>query len=456
MRRTMTIVTTLLLAGCTASAGKADPAPATDQAAATSALPAGEAPPTSDAPVTDASVASTADVGTTAPAAAPRTFGPMPGLAVVSSDGRVAMVRDGVMGPAVKGLLTADGSAVVATTATSADGKPSTLVVWQGTRTGAELGRVTLAGDLTAIATDPAGKAVAFTGSNDDSPGGTVVVVATPEGEQFRHAYDSELQPEGFSNIYMDGSPIPAGLFVIEYLDPPPADHTAPRRYRVRVADTASGVLALPLDLRDKGQTVDEQMLGFGRTHVLSPANGLLFTLYRGIDSDEQGYAFVHTLGFVNGVYCLDLPQRLDLAELPGAVALLDDESKLAVVSANGSVAEFAIADITDPSKTPAPIMTTAVWSGASTSGPAVAANGSTLLVGQDDALRWIDTATLSVRAVQHWDMHVEAVTLLPNGDAIAAGTGRISEITADGQLAAEVPLPADFGPVAKVVTVQT
>ncbi|MCU1400070.1 MAG: hypothetical protein JWN62_3179 [Acidimicrobiales bacterium] len=439
----------LLLAGCTADAGKASPPPATPLD------PAAAAAPTSQGPSTNAPATAASDAGTTSSDAdTASTFGPMPDLAVVSSDGRVAVVRDGAMSAAVTGLLTADGSAVVATTATTTDGKPSTVVVWQGIHNGAELGRITLAGNLTPIATDPAGKAVAFTEPNADSPGGTVVVVATPEGQQFSHAYTSELQPEGFSNVYVDGSAIPAGLFVIEYLDPPPADRTAPRRYRVRVVDTTSGDLALPFDLRKKGQTVDEQMLGFGRTHVLSQTNGLLFTLYRGIDDDEQGYAFVHTLGFVNGVYCLDLPQQLDLAELPGAVALIDGESTLAVVSGNGTVSEFVIDDITDASKTPAPITTSAVWTGADRSGPAVAANGSTLLVGQSDALRWIDSTTLSVSAVQHWDMQIEAVTLLPSGNAIAAGTRRISEITPDGQLAAELPLPGDFGPVARVVTV--
>ena len=160
----------------------------------------------------------------------------------------------------------------------------------------------------------------------------------------------------------------------------------------------------------------------------------------------------MHTLGFVNGVYCLDLPRQLGLATLPGAITLLDHETELAVVSANGTVSEFAIDDITDPSKTPAPIRTTAVWADPNTAGPAVAANGSTLLIGQNDVLRWIDPTSLTIRAVQHWDMSIEAVTLLPNGNAIAAGTRRVSDITPDGQLAAEIPLPDNFGPIASVV----
>lgn len=450
MRRTTMIAMAILLAGCGAQAATTDSSPAAGQAASQGA-PTSE---TASTPSAADSVPLPTDPGTsTAPTATPQPLDRMPDLAIVSGDGHVAVVHDGIMGTAQKGLLTADSSAVIATESATTGGKPATRVTWRSIRGGTDIAAITLDGDLTAIATDPSGKAVAFTGANADSPGGTVVVVATPEGEQFRRAYASELQPEGFTNIYIDNSPIPAGLFVIEYLDPPPADHTAPRRYRVRVADTHSGDLALPSDLRVKGQTVDEQMLGFGRTHVLSPVNGLLFTLYRGIDSDEKGYAFVHTLGFINGVYCLDLPQALDLATLPGAVALLDHESELAVVSANGTVAEFAISDITDASKTPAPITTAPVWTGADASSPAVAASGPTLLVGQADALRWIDTTSLTVSSIQHWDMQIEAVSLLPDGNALAAGTRRISEITPDGRLTAELPLPADFGKVARVVT---
>jgi hypothetical protein len=50
------------------------------------------------------------------------------------------------------------------------------------------------------------------------------------------------------------------------------------------------------------------------------------------------------------------------------------------------------------------------------------------------------------------WDMDIEAVALMSNGDAVAAGTRRISEISPQGDLAAERPLPLDFGPVARIV----
>jgi hypothetical protein len=50
--------------------------------------------------------------------------------------------------------------------------------------------------------------------------------------------------------------------------------------------------------------------------------------------------------------------------------------------------------------------------------------------------------------------MDIEAVAVLPDGDAIAAGTRRISQITPDGQLAAEAPLPEGFGRVAAVIVI--
>ena len=475
MKTIRVIAAALALGACSANAAGTSPiaptapAPTTVPPRTTTATTNATAPTTTTTATTATTNATAPTIATTATAATADpavgvpgstvTFGPMPNIAVVSADGRVAVVHDGVLAAAQKGLLAADGSSVITTTTTTTtttSGAARTTVVWQGIREGSELARLSLAGDLTAVATDPTGKSVAFTEPNSASPGGTEVVIATPEGEQFRHAYSSELLPEGFSNIYTDSASVPAGLFVIEYLDPPPSDITAPRRYHVRVLDTSSGELALPLDLRDKSQTVDEQMLGFSRTHVLSPRNGLLFTLYRGIDSDEKDYAFVHTLGFVNGVYCLDLPQQLGLATLPGAVALLDDETQLAVVSANGVVSEFRISDITDSPKTPQPLQTKSVWPGANPTGPAVAAGGDTLLVGQDDALRWIDAKTLTIRAERHWDMQIEAVALTANGNAIAAGTGRVSEITPDGQLAAELPLPANFGRVSRVVFLGT
>jgi hypothetical protein len=48
--------------------------------------------------------------------------------------------------------------------------------------------------------------------------------------------------------------------------------------------------------------------------------------------------------------------------------------------------------------------------------------------------------------------MQIEAVALLSNGDAVAAGTRRISQITSTGTLVAEMALPPSFGTVWRIV----
>ncbi len=444
------VVGALLVAGCgvdaTSTGSVTTPAvastPATASAAPTNATPAGVMPKT------DASFPANSALPSTTPAASTVVFGALADMAIASTDGHVAISHGGTFGPAWTGKIAADQHTVV-TTSWSAG---STTLTWTSVLTGSQIARTSLGGELTAVATDLTAQYVALTTANPAAPGGTEIVIADTKGEAFRHAYTSELLPEGFSNITTETG-MPMGLFVIEYLDPPGTDTTAPRRYRVRVVDTTTGELNLPFDLRDKGQTVDEAMLGFSRTHVVSPANGLLFTLYRGLDSDEKNYAFVHTLGFVNGVYCLDLPPELWLERLPGAVVLTHDESRLLVASANGYVTEVVVDDITDPSRTPAPSRTEQVWSAPpNAAGPALASAGTRVLVGQDDTLRWVDADTLAITATQQWDMHIDAVALMPGGDAVAAGTGRVSEITPDGQLAAELPLPDGFGTAAQIV----
>ena len=361
-------------------------------------------------------------------------------MAIISANGEVVVVRNGVMSKPVDGLVTADSTTLISTTRPSSGlRKPSTTTVsWIDLAKGSTRASADLGGSLTAVATDQRGTTVVLTGTDSGSRG-TEMVIAMPTGEVFRRSYTTELLPEGFTDIFAEGKDYPSGLFVVEYLDPPPVTPGAPRRYHVRVLDTTSGELGLPLNLRDKSQTVDEQMLGFGRSHLLSPKNGLLFTLYRGIDDDEAGYGFVHTLGFVNGVWCLQLPDSLQLATLPGALALVDDESKLVVASSNGFVSEFLINDITDPSAEPAPRRTVQAWRSTSESGPALDSGGGVILAGQDGVVRWIDAASLTTTASRNWDMQIEAVALAANGDAVIAGSRRISEITPNGDLVAEI-----------------
>jgi hypothetical protein len=405
--------------------------------------------PSTTASTTSTAVSGTSTTTTTASSAKTAGLGVMPNLALVGVDGRVAWVRNGVVSQPVTGLIAANNAMLIETS--PSEGTPgATTVVWRSLADGNELAQLEVTGSLTASATDMSGDVVALTRPNPVDPTATEIVIATRQGEAFRRGYDAELLPEGFTNAY-NGS-LPIGLFVIEYLEPPPADPSAPRPYRVRVLDTATGDLGLPLNLRDKSQQVDEDMLGFSRTHVTSRLNGLLFTLYRGLDDDESGYAFVHTLGFVNGVWCLDLPSELHLEGLPGALALSDHESRLVVASANGYLTDFVIEDITDPAREPVARRTVGAWTPSDSSAPSLSATNDMLLVGQGDTLRWIDATTLTSTRNLSWDMQIEAVLLLDGGDAVAAGTGRLSQISPNGDLVAEVPVPSTFGRVSRIV----
>ena len=371
----------------------------------------------------------------------------LPNAAFVSADGHLAVMRDGVMGTTLTGIVAADDKTVISTTTTEG----STTLSWIDLDDGTTTTSVDLAGDLRAMATDTTGRIVGLV-SRDAAVGTSEIVIASSAGERFRKSYDSELQPEGFSNAY-EGE-LPSGMFVIEFLDSPSPDASAPRRYRVRVLGPSGGELSLPLNLRDKGQFVDEEMLGFSRSHVISPANGLLFTLYRGVEADESNYAFVHTLGFVNGVWCLDLPSELALERLPGAVILVDGEQKLLVVSSNGFVTEFVIDDITNPEHLPVPRRTQVAWStDTNSSAPALAQRDGQVLVGQGNTLRWIDAASLTGTVTQTVDIDIEAVALLADGEAVAAGAGRVAQISAAGQVGGTAQLPADLGAISRVLT---
>ena len=451
MHRPLAILSVLALAACGADAApSATPSTPAATASVVETVATTDTITGTSAPVESVESTAAADqvAATETEKKTPSSIQPLPDIAVVSTDGRVTVAHGGAFTAPARGLIAADDRTLISTVV-SAD-HATTTVRWTALADGAVEDEVDLDGDLTAVATGPTAQIVALTGA---AAGGTEIVIAARDGERFRHSYTSELLPEGFSDIFVDSSDVPAGLFVIEYLDPPPAEANAPRRYRVRVVDTTSGDLALPLNLRNKGETVDEEMLGFGRTHVLSPLNGLLFTLYRGLDEDEAGYAFVHTLGFVNGVWCLDLPLDLNLGELPGSVVLADRESNLFVASANGYMTEFVVNDIQNGEDEPHPSRTASVWTApGNTAGPALASSDAGLLVGQGADLRWIDEASLKVTSTLSWDMSIEAVALLPDGTALAAGTRRVSAITPTGDLVGESYLPEGFGTVARIV----
>ena len=295
-----------------------------------------------------------------------------------------------------------------------------TTVEWHDVRSDAISSSVQIDGELhpTAVAQD--GKLVALIGS---APSSTTVVLATPsDGEVRRWTFDAVLVPEAFANAaQVDGLPI--GIFVIEYL----AEHT----YRVRVIDTATGELGLPLNLRDKSQTVDEVMTAVSRTAVFDPGRQLLFTLYQ--DASEGGEnigSFIHTLGLINGVWCLDVPpELLGLADHPGALAVSPDGSRLYAASSTGGVAGYVVDDITDGTLAMPEARATAALGGSS-SRVAIGASNDEVVVALGGRLFRLDPTTLEVRDSFTWDMDVEALTVLDDGSIVIVGTRRMTLVS--------------------------
>lgn len=257
-------------------------------------------------------------------------------------------------------------------------GPGDTKVAWDALPSGEMLGAMMLLGDdYRATATQVDGTLAAFVDAAEPVEEGhlvgahsqSTVVLASPAGEQWRTTLDGNFVPEAFSSATgPDG--LPSEVYLLEYF---PA--AAPTFYRVRVLSTATGEVALPLNLRDKVQQVDERMAGISRSQVVASDHGLLFTLYRGtIDGTADGdpYAFVHTLDFEGGVWCLDVDPSLALDVLPGSLAVGGD--RLYLASANGVVGSFPIPSITNGDLSPFMDWTTRVSPGADDA-PPIAAN---------------------------------------------------------------------------------
>lgn len=211
----------------------------------------------------------------------------------------------------------------------------------QTMRTASELTATSLDGTFAGFTTragDPVGDAIA--GARRTSE---IEIIARDDGTVFRQELEGNFVPEAFSRT-TNADGVPSLVFLLEYF---PAE--APRFYRVRVLSTETGEVSLPLNLRDKSQQIDERMAGFSRSQVVAEEHGLLFTLYRGtIDGTPDGepYAFVHTLDFADGVWCLEVDPRLELDRVPGSLAVGGD--RLYVASANGWVGAYPIPSLSD------------------------------------------------------------------------------------------------------------
>lgn len=419
------IAATLLLAACGAVDASPVAKPATETTPPTAAdgtTPATApttTPTTIAAGITDAQAAFPARIALTT----------KEGHVVTFSRHEDPIVTPGVMSPTGRVVVSASFMA------------GRTMVEWHDVRTDVISSAVQIDGDVhpTAVAQD--GKLVALVGSSGTR---TTVVLATPAGGEVRRwTFDSVLVPEAFANAFDAAGALPLGIFVIEYL----AEHT----YRVRVIDTATGQLGLPLNLRDKSQTVDEVMTAVSRTAVFEPNNQLLFTLYQ--DASEGGEhvgSFIHTLGLFNGVWCLDVPAELGLADHPGALAVDPTGTRLFAASSIGGVAGYQISDITGGSAgMPEARATTTL--GRDAPRVAIGASNDEVVVALDGRLFRLDPVTLAVRDAFTWDMSVEALTVLDDGSLIIVGTGRMTMVSADDRIMAERILPGGTGEVTRV-----
>ena len=436
-RTLTTIAATLLLVSC--GVAPASSSNASDTAAvrptATDAEPGGD---TSSMPVptpTDSASTEVAQGITDVEAAFPAR------LALTTKDGQVLtfsphedpVVTPGVMAPTGKVVVSASFMA------------GRTMVEWHHLRNDEISASVQIDGDFhpTAVAQD--GKLVALVGSSGTT---TTVVLATPSaGEMRRWTFDAVLVPEAFANAFdPTGDGLPMGVFVIEYL--------AADTYRVRVIDTATGTLGLPLNLRDKGQSVDEIMTAVSRTAVFEPNNQLLFTLYQ--DASEGGEnvgSFIHTLGLFNGVWCLDVPRELGLADHPGALAVSPDGLRLFAASTIGGLAGYAVNDITNygpemPEARAVASLAPAV------DAVAIGASDTQVVVALGGSIFRRDPATLAGTDSFTWDMSVQALTVLDDGSIVIVGSGRMTLVSPDDRILAERVLPAGTGEVTRVAVV--
>jgi hypothetical protein len=283
----------------------------------------------------------------------------LPDFAAIRGDGAVVRVRDG---RAVVDVRPQAGSGVVGldrrTHVEAVTSGDATNVLWTDVITGETTGTAVIR-DAHVVPTvnDATGRFVALVSESAEqlegsiAPGrasSTIVIADHEGGERYRTTLDGNFHPEAFGISHgPDGAP--DTVYLLEYL---PAD--SPTHYRVRVLRTSNSEVGLPVNLRDKASEVDATMAGISRTQVVSGHDGgLLFTLYRGVagEGDRHGYAFVHTLGLAGGVWCLDIAPAMELDMLAGAVVVAGD--RLVVASANGTVGNYDIAAVLDPTQEP-------------------------------------------------------------------------------------------------------
>jgi hypothetical protein len=359
---------------------------------------------------------------------------PLPDVAAIRSDGSVVWVRDGhVVGRRASGnasrLVGIDGRTLIEAISGGAD---ATEIRWTHLFTGESAGVASIHGSqLAPTVTDTSGRYVALVSEAAEQRDGAIapgrasstIVIADRElGERYRTTLPGNFYPEAFG-ITDTPTGEPDTIYLLEYL---PAD--APTHYRVRVLHRATGEIGLPVNLRFKAQEVDAEMAGISRTQVVSGHDGgLVFTLYRGVagEGDRHGYAFVHTLGLAGGVWCLDIAPEMELGAQAGALVVAGD--RLVVASANGTIGNYEIAAVPDPTRQP--VMDVVRDYPHPEGEPVLAATDDRVWVAWGDLLYELDATTLELVAFEPRRVAgtVSALGATDDGLVIAYADGTIA-----------------------------
>ncbi|MGH9272347.1 MAG: hypothetical protein ACRDZ2_13855 [Ilumatobacteraceae bacterium] len=373
-------------------------------------------------------------------------------LRVADDNGRIVEVDGGEVHGPRPGILGMDGHTEVGTKGTQVfwipDDGPS-----YGARVEGPVGNQIMDGELVPLVTDTAGEWVALGPPAGEAAHGTIaagrstteLAVVHPGGDVVTVELNGNFVPEAFSLESHNGQAAPQ-LYVLEYR---PAE--APTHYRVRVLDPNTGELAWPISLRRYGETVETEMAGISRDQVVAGGRALLFTLYRGTHGEtDRAYAFIHVLSMWGGVWCLEVPALLDLANTQGVVAVSPDESTLYAVSANGLVAEYRIDDVIDPGRSPVAarvVRTSAGWEDP----PVAVVTDQHLIVGQGRGVTWFERDQLGASGQAASFGAVEALATTEGGDLIVAAAGHLGLAVPGAPIEPLVELPAAAGSVVRI-----
>ena len=398
--------------------------------------------PTNDTPTTDPRITSSA-----------ATSVELPPLAITGADGSITVVRGGaVAGVYPDARLAVDGHTLVSATPSS----NGTKVEWVDISTGRSAGSAMLDGTFELSALDEPGEsavvvspAAAVTGS--DIAGARTstelaiirkpVDPAQPAAVVYRTTVSGNVLPEMLGPSYPD---VPGSVFMLEYL---PADH--PAAYRVRVLDTSSGRLAVPLDLREKIQAADESMAGISRAQVMVPSRKLLLTVYRGRNPDGSVYAFVHALRYDGiqdgpwpGTYCLDIPDSLQLQASPASVAVSADQETMFIANGSGTIGSLRVRDLDDHTHAPA-LHSFGQVKDMTDHAPAIAASDSAVWVAYGKAVTELHPSDLVQRQRFMLPDDVLALTSSPAG-LVAVGASAITLLDQHGAVLGRWPVAVD------------